>query len=307
MTAAAFYCVVDERFFLGAVGLVNSLRLQGHAEPILLLDCGLTAEQRRLLEPEVSLVEGPEAASPHVLKAIAPLRRPAETAVLIDADMLATRSLAPLLERAREGRVVAFENDRPRHCEEWGKLLGRGAVQRGPYVSSGLVCFGGEPGRRALERFADALPAVDFERTHWRARDPAYPFLYADQDVLNAVLHTASEPDRLVALEHRLAPVPPFAGLRLRDAETLRCSYADGAEPYVVHHFDRKPWLEPMYHGLFSRLLARLLLGPGIAIRVPEGMVPLRMRRGPLARVERARADVADVFRRYVLERGSGG
>jgi hypothetical protein len=34
---AAFYCVADERFFLGAVGLINSLRLVGHAEPIYLL------------------------------------------------------------------------------------------------------------------------------------------------------------------------------------------------------------------------------------------------------------------------------
>ena len=46
--AAAFYCVADERYFLGAVGLINSLRLVGHTEPIFLLDCGLTAAQRRL-------------------------------------------------------------------------------------------------------------------------------------------------------------------------------------------------------------------------------------------------------------------
>jgi hypothetical protein len=101
--------------------------------------------------------------------------------------------------------------------------------------------------------------------------------------------------------------VPPFKGIRLRDAESLRCTLPDGAEPYLLHHFARKPWIEPMYHGVFSRLLARLLIGPGIAIRVPEPMVPLRMRRGPLARAERARVDVTDVFRRYVLERRSGG
>ena len=47
--AAAFYCVADERYFLGAVGMINSLRVLGHDEPVFLLDCGLTAEQRRLL------------------------------------------------------------------------------------------------------------------------------------------------------------------------------------------------------------------------------------------------------------------
>ena len=43
--SAAFYCVSDDRYFLGAVGLINSLRLVGHSEPIHLLDCGLTAGQ----------------------------------------------------------------------------------------------------------------------------------------------------------------------------------------------------------------------------------------------------------------------
>ena len=38
---AAFYCVADERYFLGAVGMLNSLRLLGHAEPIYVLDCGV--------------------------------------------------------------------------------------------------------------------------------------------------------------------------------------------------------------------------------------------------------------------------
>jgi hypothetical protein len=307
VSGAAFYCVADERFFLGAVALVNSLRLHGHREPIYLLDAGLETEQRELLAGETTLVDGPEAASPHVLKAIAPTRHPAETQVLIDTDMIATRSLAPLVERAQEGLVVAFENDRARFVPEWGELLGLGEARPGPYVSSGLVFLGGGPGRRTLELFAERLDAVDFKRTFWRANEPDYAFLYADQDVLNGVLHAALEPELLVALEHRLAPVPPFAGLRLRDAATLRCEFADGTEPYVVHHFDRKPWLVPMYHGLFSRLLARLLLGPGIAIRVPEEMVPLRMRRGPRARVERARVDVADVFRRKVLERGGRG
>ena len=44
--AAAFYCVADSRYFPGAVGLVNSLRLVGHREPILVLDTGLTDAQR---------------------------------------------------------------------------------------------------------------------------------------------------------------------------------------------------------------------------------------------------------------------
>ena len=75
----------------------------------------------------------------------------------------------------------------------------------------------------------------------------------------------------------------------------------------MLHHFHRKPWLEPMYHGLFSRLMARLLLGPDLALGLAADQVPLRMRSGAIARAERARVDAVDVFRRYVLNRSGAG
>ena len=43
---AAFYCVADARYFLGAVGMINSLRVLGHEETVYVLDCGLTDGQR---------------------------------------------------------------------------------------------------------------------------------------------------------------------------------------------------------------------------------------------------------------------
>ena len=55
---AAFYCVADERYFLGAVGMINSLRLLGHDEPAFVLDCGLTASQRTLLSPRRRVCPG---------------------------------------------------------------------------------------------------------------------------------------------------------------------------------------------------------------------------------------------------------
>src|SRR3712207_8323109 len=80
----AFYCVADERYFLGAVGLINSLRLVGHEEPIHLLDCGFTAEQRELLAPHVNLIAAESETPPWLLKTVAPLRHPADVIVLID-------------------------------------------------------------------------------------------------------------------------------------------------------------------------------------------------------------------------------
>ena len=121
---------------------VNSLRLVGHSEPIYLLDCGLSPEQREVLKPEATLVSAPGDAPPYLLKTIAPLRHPAEVMVLIDADMIATQPLTELIELASGERVVAFENDRDRFVPEWGELLDLGTSRRQPYVSVGLVLLG---------------------------------------------------------------------------------------------------------------------------------------------------------------------
>ena len=294
---AAFYCVADERYFLGAVALVNSLRLQGHDEPIHLLDCGLSSAQRDLLAAEVKLVPAPRDAAPQVLKAIAPLREPAETMVLIDVDMIATRSLQPLFERGAEDAVVAVADPQDRFFADWGELLGLGLARRRRYVSSGLVGCGGKAGRRVLELLDAKASRVDFSRTFWGANDRGYAFLYADQDLLNAILATSVDPDRVTALEPRLAATPPFRGLRIDDVDRLACSYRDGLSPLVVHQFARKPWLEETFDGVYSRLLRRLLVGDGIAIRPALDAVPLRLRPGSRARAERARVNAADFLR----------
>ncbi len=109
---AAFYCVTDARYFLGAVATVNSLRLLGHDEPIHVLDCGLDEHQRALLEPHVTLVPAPKDAPPWLLKTVAPLRHPADVMVLIDADIIVTR-LARGADRT--GRRAAGDRGRERH------------------------------------------------------------------------------------------------------------------------------------------------------------------------------------------------
>ncbi len=299
--ATAFYCVSDSRYFLGAVGLINSLRLQGHAEPIHLLDCGLTAEQRALIDDEVVLVDAPDDTPPYLLKTIAPLAHPAEVMVLIDVDMIATRNLGELIETARQGRVVAFRDRQQRFFEAWG-TLGLGSAEPGPYVSSGLVLAGGQEGMRMLQLLADKQDCVDFSRTFWRANERGYPYLYADQDVLNAVLRT-SLPHALVDLDQRLAATPPYRDLRLVDPAALHCAFRDGVRPYVLHQFVRKPWLEPMYHGIYSRLLARLLLGEGIAIEVGSDAVPRRMRSGASAWLDRSFVNAHDLGRYYFGDR----
>ena len=285
---AAFYCVSSDVYFLGAVGLINSLRLQGHTEPIFVLDCGLTAEQRDLVSPLVSLVPAPADEPPQLLKTLAPLAHPAQVMVLVDADMIVTRPLTELIDWASHGKVLAVENEMDRFVPEWGALLDLGPIRRQPYLSSGLVFLGGPVGEDVLRHLDDRQSRVEYELAYLRRNLPDYPFLYLDQDILNAILATRVEPDRLVALESRLAPVPPFAGLRVTDEEALRCAYEDGIEPYVVHQYlPLKPWLEPIYDGAYSRLLRRSLAGPDVAVRVPRAQIPLRLRTGPFAYAQR--------------------
>jgi hypothetical protein len=290
----AFYCVVDERYFLGAVGMLNSLRLAGHDEPVFALDCGLTAAQRRRLEPHATLVAGPTDAPPYLLKTIAPLAHPADVMVLIDADMIVTRPLTQLVERAARGGVVAFANDADRFVREWGQALELGPIRRTTYVSSGLVLLGGDEGAEVLRLLDDRQRRVEFERTFYGTDEPGYPFRYPEQDVLNAILSTRADPERVTVLEHRLAPVPPFAGLTLVDEQRLVCEYSDGARPYVLHHIARKPWLRALPQSVYSQLLSRVLLAPDLTVPVAQSTVPRTLRRGASGAVARRRRMARD-------------
>jgi len=300
MERVAFYCVSDARYFLGAVGMLNSLRLLGHREPVYILDRGLEQAQRELLSGAATVVPATGARPAQLQKTVAPIAHPAEVMVLIDADMIVTRPLTSLIERAARGGVVAFRDRQDRFAADWGEILGLGESRRGPYVSSGIAFFGGELGHEVIALMSERQDRIDFSRTFWRRNVRDYPFLYADQDVLNAILATRVPPERLVALDASLAATPPFRKLRLLDERGLRCAYADGTEPYVLHQFVRKPWLEPMYHGIYSRLLARLLLADDVPVRVPESEVPLRMRSGARAAAERTAVNVRDLGRFYV-------
>jgi hypothetical protein len=303
MQASAFYCLADERFFLGVAGLINSLRRAGHDQPVYLLDIGLTTGQRDRLASEVTVVPGPRDVAPWLLKTLAPRANPAEVMVLIDADMIVTRSLAPLIDRARDGGVIAFCNDRDRFCPEWGDLLDLGPLRRERYISSGLVALGGGEGAEVLELLHDRQRRANIELGFYGRDVPGYPFTFPEQDVLNAILCSRMEADQLEALDERLSPTPPFTGLTVIDERALRCEYDDGVEPYVLHHHGPKPWLDQLHHGVYSRLLRRLLIGPGLAAAVPERDLPLRFRSGVAAYAERKRVNTRWLYRWYVRGR----
>jgi hypothetical protein len=127
----------------------------------------------------------------------------------------------------------------------------------------------------------EAQTRIDIDRSMVGEGTPDDPFYFADQDAFNAILMSSRiSPDEVRILDHSLAPHPPFQGVDILDAETLRVERADGSEPFALHHIQRKPWLFPLDVTPYSRLLPRLWLADDLAIRLEPRHVPPRYRPG---------------------------
>jgi hypothetical protein len=291
----AFYCVADARYFLGAVALVNSLRLVGHDEPVFVLDSGLTPGQRAQLEREVVVLRGPVGQTPHLLKSLAPLRRPADVMILVDTDVIVTRHLGTLVQTAASGRLVAMaDRASPRFHPGWGDALRLGRLTGNDrYINAGLLVLPREPGLELLARMDALVGVVDPVQSVIGRGSASDPFYYLDQDVLNALLLVDDRRNQVEVLPHRFAPFPPFAKLRIDDATALRCVYPDGAQPFAIHHIQGKPWLTLTRTSIYSRLLTRLLLADDLPITIDPCELPLRLREGVRASFARFGADAA--------------
>jgi hypothetical protein len=290
----AFYSVCDSGFFLGAVALVNSLRLVGHREPIFIVDAGLMPAQRRALSDHATIIAAPNGDHAVFLTPYGPMERPAEVSVLLDADIVVLRPLSELVDAARAGRLVAFVNNEPNHDRfftEWGSILDLGPLQQRPYLAAGQL-FVPEPlSRRLLPLWSDRQRKIALVRTRYGRARLSDPFYFADMDVFNAILAAAFRSEEILMLEHVLAPHPPFPDLRLVDGQRLLCRYPDGRRPFLLHHILAKPWAHATRSNLYSLLLPRLLLNPDVALRLEPQQLPLRLREGWLAVADRVRAD----------------
>jgi hypothetical protein len=291
----AFFTVSDSRFFLGAVALVNSIRLVGHSEPIFLIDAGLTSKQQDMLSSEVRLIGAPAGVPPMLMKMVGPLKHPAAVAILLDADSIVLCQLTELIAAARGGRLVAFSDNAPnrdRFFPDWERTLGLGPIRRQPYLASGHLVVPDSLNPRLLQPWGEGQTKIDLRRTLLGRGKLSDPFYFPDMDVFNAVAAAHLEPDEVIVLDHRLAPFPPFEGLRLIDPDRLLCSYSDGVRPFLLHHILAKPWLKATRTNIYSLLLPRLLLRPDVALTLDAEQVPLRLRVGRLANVDRRRANL---------------
>jgi hypothetical protein len=301
--ATAFYTVANSAHFVGVVGLLNSLRIVGHDEPLFILDCGLTPLQRAQLEGHAHLVPAPREGAPTSVKNVVPLARPADVMVILDADVLVVGRLDAAIARAQAGRVVTFADDTPRRFfPEWVEL-GLGPPRRQTYVCAGHLLVPAILADDVLRRVDDLSSRVELSRTFVGGGSPDDPLYYLDQDVLNAVLATSVPQERLEILDSGLASYTPFHDLVLVDEVTLACRYPDGSTPLLLHHILDKPWLRALRGNVYSRLLTRLLDGPDLTLVPDPSQVPLRLRRSRLAGLDRARASAQAAVRERVRGR----
>jgi hypothetical protein len=305
----AVYTVGDAAHFLGVVALVNSLRLTGWDEEIVLVDCGMTEWQRELVGRETHVLRAPATTAPHLLKVVGPLTRPARTMAVIDADIVVVSPL--LAEAAAAGRLVAVADALgDRFDERWGDALGLGPLRRRTYVNSGFLIAPLDLGLhvfRELERLQDR---IDVRRSMIGSGTPADLFYFLDQDALNALLGSSRiADDDLHVLPYEAFPHPPFDGIVVTDAESLRLSCSHGAQPYGLHHIQRKPWLHHLPPTPYSQLLPRLWLADDLPLRLDAARVPLRFRPGPAgalaSRYASQRIRLADARRAVGIRRRS--
>jgi hypothetical protein len=287
---ARFYTLADSGFFVGAVALLNSLRLTGHDHELVVLDCGLKPEQRAALEEGgATLLDSVDRGrSAYFLKPYPATLDLDGVVVIIDSDMVVTASLDAILARAADGDVCVFPDhptDLSRWFEEWHELFQlRAPLRHGTYMNAGFLAVSAERWASLLQRWRDLC-----ERLPSQMSELGHPSALAqrDQDALNALLMSEVPPDVLHVL--------PSYELNLRrikvvDSESLLC-VANGEKQPILHlALSPKVWQPGGWRRVgmnmaYVRLLPRLLFGSDVPVRLEPEDVPFWLRPGRLPRL----------------------
>ena len=285
------YTVANERFFVGLLALVDSLRVNRYDGTIVVVDTGLSFAQREALAGAVVLETAPPGLPSHYVKVVGPLSRPDDVMVFIDADILCVRPIDELAQRAHEGAIVVFEDIgrvgySDRLWRDWEERLSLGVLQPSTYVNSGFIALPRDVGIAFFEGLRFALDRIDPEETyiHSPEGDVERPFVFADQDVVNALLASETFHSHRAVLPYACAPHAPFEGVRVDGA--LGCVDTAGNRPYLLHHALQKPWLGALPSNPYTELLPRYLHHPR-ALSVDEQLLPPFLRAGRAAEAAR--------------------
>jgi hypothetical protein len=278
-----FCTVAGASHYPGLVALVNSLRLQGHREPMTVLDLGLTDRQRGEVSAECDVVppdgrtQHPWLVMPQVLQVVPP-----GVTVYVDSDIIVTAPVDAIAERARAGDVCAFA-DRfdERRFAEWQTIFGLASTPRAqPYVNAGFMALDTARFPEFLERWRGLCETMATRLISVDKLDVGDPLTWPDQDALNALLMSEVAPDRIAVQPADAAAQGPseLSNTRVVDARTLRCVRGD-TPVRLLHAFGvPKPWQPQARMALprtaYLTCLRRLLTGDDVAIRTAEPLAP---------------------------------
>ncbi len=284
---ATLYTISDARYFLGTVGLLNSLRLTGNPQPLVILDCGFTDPQRALLRPHCTLRPFPreQAINPTLFKPHAYLDNPSNVVVILDSDMVVTRPLGAVLEGAAAGAICAFPDpDAGRWFAEWEQLfLLSQPPRRQVYVNAGFVAFSAVFWPGLLARWWQLCQRIWSHPTRAERVTDDNPSAQGDQDALNALLMSEIPSGALQLLRECEAPTDgelrAHRGVTVVDERALAVQYR-GCRTQLLHSSGKdKPWIADdwmfVQRTAYLRLLVRLLTAPDVPLRVPQHWLPI--------------------------------
>jgi hypothetical protein len=289
----AYYTVADSRYFLGAVALVNSLRLTGNLGEVVVVDAGLLPDQRRFLGRECAIVDpklNPAVFAVFAKPAIHHFEQEDRTVVILDSDVIVTRSLDEIVESAEHGLICGFvNNDTDRWFPEWADMFDlREPLRRQPFLNSSCLALSLNRWRGLLRRWEELCRTIQDERSKrplLLRRDQVLvdPVGFPEQDVLNALLMSEVPADAIRSWSHDF--VPSWADRRhvsVLDAHTLHCDFS-GREPFYIEWTGTlKPWMQwgwvRQRYEAYLRLFPRVVLANDVPLRLSSSEVPPWMR-----------------------------
>lgn len=289
-----YFTVSDERFFLGTVALLNSLRLTGNEGPLVVLDVGLREGQRARLAKHARIVPRPDGLSRSQFKAFPLLVEPTGVVVIIDSDMIVTRSLSYIIDLAEEGGICVFpdhSSQADRWFEEWETVLQlRSPPRRQTFVNGGFIALSTAQRPDFLERLWEISGRVPGSGARSGGDADTGPFTGGDQDPLNALLMSEVPADALALLPAAQEAHPDdLADTRIIDARTLACAL-HGGRTTLLHYsmgpkaWDRRGWIRAR-RDAYVRLFGRVVCGEDVALRMEPGALPLWLRPGPAGNI----------------------
>jgi hypothetical protein len=273
-----FFTIADSGYFLGLVGLVNSLRLQGHEELVTVIDLGLAADQRAVLQTECEFVKPPSDVHRHawLLEPYACMVRRAKTVVYVDSDIIITAPLDEILVSADSGRICVFGNvPHTRWFSQWEQIFSLPcAPRKQTYINAGFLAFSPACFPQLLSRWWECCDLLVGQPTVLDTNNQDSPTALSSQDAINAILMSEVALDRIdfqPAGAEAQGPVQ-LRNTRVVDITTLECQL-EGQQTTLLHAWGvPKPWdpdADGLRHSAYLRCLRRLVVSQDLAVRLP--------------------------------------